>query len=49
MTEEKDRHEPGSKKPYREPRLTEYGALKDLTAGGSGSANEGSQGQRPRP
>ncbi len=38
-----------TKKPYRAPKLTEYGELKDLTAGGSGSANEGSSGQRPRP
>jgi asparagine synthase (glutamine-hydrolysing) len=39
----------GKKKPYQAPKLTEYGALKDLTAGGSGNANESSTGQRPRP
>lgn len=38
-----------SKKSYERPRLTEYGKLRDLTTGGTGSANEGSSGQRPRP
>lgn len=37
------------RKPYKKPILTGYGQLKDLTAGGSGNASEGSQGQRPRP
>ena len=37
------------RKPYKQPTLTKYGQLKDLTTGGSGSANEGSSGKRPRP
>ena len=37
------------KKPYESPRLTEYGKLADLTTGGTGNANEGSQSQKPRP
>jgi hypothetical protein len=37
------------KKPYKTPSIEAYGRLRDLTAGGSGTANEGSQGQRPRP
>ncbi|HEX4823041.1 MAG TPA: lasso RiPP family leader peptide-containing protein [Candidatus Polarisedimenticolaceae bacterium] len=41
--------EPSAKKPYQAPRLTEYGKLADLTTGGTGKANEGSSGQRPRP
>jgi len=49
MKEPKDEGGTDSKCPYHPPKLTEYGALKDLTAGGSGSANEGSQGLRPRP
>ena len=36
------------KKPYVRPRLTKYGQLKDLTTGGSGNANEGSSGKKPR-
>jgi len=34
---------------YRRPVLTAYGQLKDLTAGGSGTANETSNGKKPRP
>lgn len=37
------------RKVYKAPSLTEYGQLKDLTTGGSGNANEGSSGKRPRP
>ena len=37
------------KKTYGSPRVTGYGALKDLTAGGSGNATEASQGMKPRP
>jgi len=37
------------RKPYKKPTLTTYGQLKDLTAGGSGNANEGSSGKKPRP
>jgi hypothetical protein len=38
-----------TKKSYERPRLTAYGKLRDLTTGGTGNANEGSSGQRPRP
>jgi hypothetical protein len=38
-----------NKKSYQSPRLTEYGRLKDLTTGGSGTANEGSSAKNPRP
>lgn len=37
------------RKVYTAPQIEAYGRLRDLTAGGSGNANEGSQGQRPRP
>ena len=36
-------------KTYKKPTLTVYGKLKDLTTGGSGNANEGSSGKKPRP
>lgn len=39
----------GSKKTYGSPRVTSYGALKDLTAGGSGHSQESSSGMKPRP
>ena len=32
------------KKPYAPPAVTEYGALEELTAGGTGNASEGSPG-----
>lgn len=36
--------------PYHPPRLVMYGAVRELTAGGSGNANEGEKGQaKPRP
>ena len=38
-----------SKKPYRKPKLTAYGRLKDLTTGGTGSAQEPSSGKKPKP
>lgn len=38
-----------TKKPYTSPSVVVYGALKDLTTGGTGNASESSQGQRPRP
>jgi len=38
-----------AKKAYDRPRLIAYGTLRDLTTGGTGHANEGSSGQRPRP
>ena len=38
-----------TKKAYQRPSLTKYGALRDLTTGGTGNATEGSMGQRPRP
>jgi hypothetical protein len=34
------------KKPYVPPTITEYGALEELTAGGTGNANEGSPGKQ---
>jgi hypothetical protein len=40
---------PEKKKAYLRPSLMKYGKLKDLTTGGSGSANEGSSGKKPRP
>jgi|KBSSwiStaDraftv2_1062776.scaffolds.fasta_scaffold00622_8 hypothetical protein len=36
------------KKPYAPPTITEYGALEELTAGGTGNANEGSPGSSPK-
>jgi len=36
------------KKPYAPPTITEYGALEQLTAGGTGNANEGSPGNSPK-
>lgn len=36
------------RKPYKPPTLKEYGQLKDLTTGGSGTATEGSSGKKPR-
>jgi hypothetical protein len=37
------------KKAYKTPRLMKYGQLKDLTTGGSGTAQESSHGQKPKP
>jgi len=34
---------------YHSPRLVIYGPMRDLTAGGTGNAQEGSSGQRVRP
>ncbi len=34
---------------YLKPELMVFGAVRDLTAGGSGTANESSQGGRKRP
>ena len=36
-------------RPYQRPKLSRYGKLQDLTTGGTGNAQEGSNGQRPRP
>lgn len=49
MTGNQDEVPGPTKRPYEPPKLTEFGALADLTAGGTGKANEGSMGQRPRP
>jgi hypothetical protein len=49
MSYETNKRETALRKPYEPPKLTHYGDLKDLTTGGSGNANEGSMGQRPRP
>jgi len=38
-----------AKKAYTKPSLTTYGALKDLTTGGSGKSTEPSSGKKPRP
>ena len=40
---------PAQRQSYQKPQLLSYGNVSDLTAGGSGNANEGSGGQRPRP
>lgn len=37
------------KKKYRQPRLTVYGSIGELTTGGSGHASEGSMGPSKRP
>ena len=37
------------KKPYGSPSFILYGKVKDLTTGGTGNAQEGSSGQKPRP
>ena len=37
------------KKKYRQPRLTVYGSIGELTTGGSGHAMEGSKGKNARP
>lgn len=34
---------------YETPKFTIFGKVSSLTLGGSGNANEGSQGQKPRP
>lgn len=34
---------------YRKPTVKSFGSLKDLTTGGTGTAKEGSTGQKPRP
>jgi hypothetical protein len=36
-------------KPYTRPELKTFGKLQDLTTGGTGNANEGSSGSKPRP
>lgn len=49
MASEKVTEKIAYKKSYQIPRLTVYGQLKDLTTGGSGTANEGSSAKNPRP
>jgi hypothetical protein len=44
MTIQRDAATTPEKKPYAPPTITEYGALEDLTAGGTGNASEGSPG-----
>ena len=44
MTIQRDAAKTPEKQPYTTPTVTEYGALEDLTAGGSGNASEGSPG-----
>jgi hypothetical protein len=38
-----------SRKKYKQPKLTVYGSIGELTTGGSGHAMEGSKGKSPRP
>lgn len=47
--EENPRSVKRTQRPYRTPRLRKYGQVSELTAGGSGSANENSSGQLKRP
>jgi hypothetical protein len=49
MASRKTTEESPRKKSYQKPVLTQYGQLKDLTTGGSGTAKEGSSGKKPRP
>lgn len=44
MTPKRDAATTPEKQPYDPPVITEYGALEDLTAGGTGNASEGSPG-----
>ena len=44
MSHQRDAATTSGKKPYAPPAITEYGALEELTAGGTGNANEGSPG-----
>ena len=49
MKREKEDNATKMRKPYLAPFLVCYGTLKELTRGGSGSANEPSMGLKPRP
>jgi hypothetical protein len=49
MSSEHDGTTHSGKKSYQKPSLTAYGRVKDLTTGGTGSANEPSSGKKPRP
>jgi hypothetical protein len=49
MTSRRQTESAPARKTYNKPTLTKYGRLKDLTTGGSGSANEPSSGKKPRP
>ena len=40
---------PATKEKYSKPKLKRYGSVKTLTRGGSGHAQESSQGNKPRP
>jgi hypothetical protein len=40
--------QPPGDQPYSSPKLFVYGAMRYLTTGGTGTAQEGSQGQRVR-
>jgi hypothetical protein len=44
MNNQRDAATTPEKRPYAPPAITEYGALEELTAGGTGNANEGSPG-----
>ena len=49
MTSGNDETTKTGMKPYQKPSLTEYGHVKDLTTGGTGTAKESSSGQKPKP
>ena len=44
MNNQRDAEANPVKQPYAPPVITEYGALEELTAGGTGNASEGSPG-----
>lgn len=51
LTEDHEQQVQHSKaRPYNPPRLLVYGAVREITSGGSGKANEGNMGgAKPRP
>jgi hypothetical protein len=42
-------NEAKTRRTYHQPELVRYGQLAKLTQGGTGTAKEGSAGQKPRP
>jgi len=44
VKDDKKKIEQKARRPYRKPELLAYGTVKDLTAGGSGNAQEGNPG-----
>jgi hypothetical protein len=51
LSEDREQHVQQSKaRPYNAPRLVVYGAVRDITSGGTGKASENNQGGvKPRP